>query len=81
MLSFKPDQTIKRIRQRTNADQRENMTNSTQLLSMLAGSSGIDANLLLESDEFEALFKTCVKYSTTFDEAYSILMDWIEANF
>jgi hypothetical protein len=57
------------------------MTNSTQLLSMLAGSSGIDANLLLESDEFEALFKTCVKYSTTFDEAYSILMDWIEANF
>ena len=57
------------------------MTNSSQLLSMVVGSSGIDASLLLESDEFKALFKTCVKCSTTFDEAYETLMSWIEANF
>jgi hypothetical protein len=48
---------------------------------MVVGSSGIDANLLLESDEFKSLFKMCIKCSTTFDEAYTTLMDWVQANF
>ena len=55
------------------------MSNAMNLFSMVVGSSGIEPNLLLDSDEFKALFAECKKMSV--DEAYTTLMSWVENNF